>query len=42
MVGKLDVEDFYYVIKDAVEGFVILLKMQKRVFDVKAELEKKQ
>ena len=42
MVEKLDVEDFYYVIKDAVEGFVVLLKVQKRVFDVKAELEKKQ
>ena len=36
MVEKLDVEDFYYVIKDVVEGFVVLLKVQKRVFDVTA------
>lgn len=42
MVEKLDVDDFYYVIKDAVEGFVILLKMQKRVYDVITELEQKQ
>ena len=41
MVEKLDVEDFYYVIKDAVEGFVILLKMQKQLYDVKNELEGK-
>ena len=40
MVEKLDIEDFYYVIKDAVEGFVVLLKVQKQLFDVKAELEK--
>ena len=41
MVEKLDVDDFYYVIKDAVDGFVLLLKMQKRVYDVMAELEQK-
>ena len=41
MVERLDVDDFYYVIKDAVEGFVILLKMQKRLYDVKNELEGK-
>jgi hypothetical protein len=41
MVEKLDVEDFYYVIKDAVEGFVILLKIQKQLYDVKNELEGK-
>ena len=41
MVERLDVDDFCYVIKDAVEGFVILLKMQKRLYDVKNELEGK-
>lgn len=41
MVEKLDVDDFYYVAKDAVEGFVILLKMQKHVYDVITELEQK-
>lgn len=39
MIERLDVDDFFYVIKDAVEGFVILLKMQKQLYDVKIGLE---
>lgn len=35
MVEKLDVDDFYYVIKDAVDGFIWLLKIQKELYDVK-------
>ena len=42
MVEKLDVDDFYYVIKDAVEGLIVLLKIQKRLYDVKTELDQKQ
>ena len=34
IVEKLDVDDIYYVMKDAVEGFVVLLKVQKQSYDV--------
>ena len=42
MVEKLDVDDIYYVNRDATEGFVILLKMQKRLYDIKTDQEQKQ
>ena len=42
MVEKLDVDDIYYVNRDATEGFMILLKIQKHLYDVKTELEQKQ
>ena len=41
MVERLDVDDFYYVIKDAVEDFNVWLKVQKRLYDVRTELEQK-
>ena len=40
MIERLDVADFYYVIKDAVEGFILLLKMRKQVCEVINKLEK--
>ncbi len=39
MVEKLDVDDFYYVIKDAVEGMVWLLKVQKELYNIKIKKE---
>lgn len=42
MVEKLDVDDIYYVNRDATEGFVILLKMQKHLYDIKTDQEQKQ
>ena len=42
MIERLDVEDFYYVIKDAVEGFILLLKMRKQLCDMINKLEQKE
>lgn len=41
MVDKLDVKDFYYVSRDAVEGFILVIKMQKQLYDVKKDLDQK-
>lgn len=41
MVEKLDVKDFYYVSKDAVEGFILVLKIQKQLYNMKTDVEKK-
>ena len=42
MVEKLDIADTYFVIKDAVEGLIPLLKIQKEVSDIvkKSDLAK--
>ena len=38
MVEKLDIADAYFVIKDAVEGLVILLKMQQEICNLTNKL----
>lgn len=38
MVEKLDIADAYFVIKDAVEGLVILLRMQQQICDLTNKL----
>ena len=39
MIERLDVDDFFYVIKDAVEGFILLLKIQQQVCDLINKIE---
>ena len=41
MIERLDVEDFYYVVKDAVEGFIVLLKIRLELCEVIRKLEEK-
>lgn len=38
MVEKLDVVDAYFVMKDAIEGLIPLLKIQKQINDIKNNL----
>ena len=33
MLEKLDIEDTYFVIKDAVDGFIILLKLNQTIYE---------
>lgn len=33
-LDKLETEDTYYVVKDAVEGFIVVMKIQKQLSDV--------
>ena len=33
MLEKLDIEDAYFVIKDAVDGFIILLKLNQTIYE---------
>lgn len=39
MVEKLDIADAYFVIKDAVEGVIFLIKMQKQMSDIIKRLD---
>ena len=33
MLEKLDIDDIYFVVKDAVDGFIILLKLNQTIYE---------